>query len=293
MEILRGLDSLPDPRVRNSFVTWGVFDGVHRGHAKVLRALAAKGAPTLVVTFDRHPAEVLHGRDVPLVLPLEERLKRLAEASQVLVLPFTKEFAETTAEQFVRDIIVGRIGARGILLGHDSHFGKDRKGDIELLATLGRELGIEVDRCEPEVHGGRPLSSSRIREAVSAGRLDEAAEMLGRPFAVYGTVVRGDGRGAKLGFPTANVRPALPLLPPPGVYQVETLGRKAVANLGRRPTFHEAGPLTLEVHILDFRGDLYDRELEVRFLRKIRDERKFSGPEEIRRQIEADIHDVR
>lgn len=289
MDIHRSVDSAP----RNAFVTWGVFDGVHRGHEKVLRTLASKGPPTLVITFDRHPAEVLHGRDVPLVLPLEERLALLARHSHVLLLPFTKEFAQTTAEQFVRDLLGKRLGARGILLGHDSHFGKDRQGNIELLAKLGRDLGIEVDQCEPEMHGGRPLSSSLIREAVAAGRLDEAAEILGRPFTVYGTVVRGDGRGAKVGFPTANIRPKLPLLPPIGVYQVEMLGRKAVANLGRRPTFHEEGPVVLEVHVPGWRGDLYGKDVEVRFVRKIRDEKKFSGIEEIRRQIQADIDDVR
>lgn len=301
MELLRGLESLPDPRLRGAAVTWGVFDGVHRGHRKVLARLLVLGSPAVVVTFDRHPAEVLYGKDVPLVVPLEERLRLIGACGvpYVLLLPFTREFSETAAERFVRDVVVGRIGARAILLGHDSHFGKDRRGDFELLSSLGGDLGIAVEACEPELREGRPISSSGIRQSIAEGRLAEAADMLGRPVTLWGTVVRGDRRGSTLGFPTANLDTGRQVRPPRGVYAVEAVldGRlfAGVANLGRRPTFHaEGAPELLEVHLLDYDGgDLYGRALEVRFRYRVRDEKKFSGPAEIRRQIEADVAAVR
>ncbi|MFN3486014.1 MAG: riboflavin kinase, partial [Planctomycetota bacterium] len=211
---------------------------------------------------------------------------------------FTPEFARQSAEEFVRDVVAGRLRARGIVLGHDSRFGRGREGDLELLARLGRELGIEVRRCDPELHQGRPLSSSLIREAIAAGRLQEAALLLGRPPVVIGTVVRGDRRGTLLGFPTANIPLGRSVRPPAGVYAVEVPleGRicRGVANLGRRPTFESGGTEILEVHLLDYPGgDLYGRTLEVRFLRRLREERRFENVEALRRQIQADIESVR
>lgn len=294
---------MPDPRFRDSCVTWGVFDGVHVGHRKVLRRLleTAGEDPSVVVTFDRHPLEILHGKEVPLVVPVEERLRRIEECgvSMALVLPFTRDFAETSPEGFVREIILGRVGARAILLGHDSHFGKDRRGDFEMLREVGSRLGIHVEACEPAMHRGHPVSSTLIRAAISDGRLEDASHMLARPVTLWGTVVRGDRRGAALGFPTANVDTGSMIRPPLGVYAVEAVlgGRlyAGVANLGRRPTFHgEGAPTVLEVHLLDFEGaELYGASLEVRFLDRVREERKFSGPAEVRRQIEADIAAVR
>ncbi len=303
MEILQGLASLPDRRLAGSCVTWGVFDGVHRGHRKVLRRLLelAGEGPAAVVTFDRHPVEVLRDTPVPLIVPLDERLRLIGEqgVAFVLVLPFTREFSKTTAEEFVRDIVASRMGARRILLGHDSHFGRDRQGDVELLATLGRSLGIDVETCAPEVHEGTPISSSLIRRAIAEGRTEAAADLLGRPWSLRGIVTQGDRRGALLGFPTANVELREELHPLRGVYAVEAdldgKTYRGVANLGRRPTFHgEGAPEILEVHLLDFfGGDLYDRALIVRFLARLRDEKKFSGVDELRAQIRADIAAVR
>lgn len=303
MHLLRGWESLPDPRVRDSFVTWGVFDGVHRGHQRVLRKLLelARGGATLVITFDPHPARVLQGIEVPLLCSLEERLERI-EANGVgaaLVLPFTREFAQTTAERFLRDTVIGRIGARGILLGHDSQFGKDREGDYVLLSSVGASLGIEVHEGEPEMHEGGPISSSLIRQAIAEGKIEEASDLLGRPPTCRGVVVRGDRRGTTLGFPTANLELGPMCRPPRGIYAVDGVvdGRRyaGVANLGTRPTFYgEGGPELLEVHWLDFPGgDLYGRVLEVRFRYRLRDELRFSGVEELRRAIEADVAEVR
>lgn len=301
MIVLRGLESIPDARLAGAVVTWGVFDGVHRGHRHVLTTLvswaAERRAPGVVVTFDRHPAEVLKGIEVPLVCPVEERVERIAACGvdATLVLSFTKAFAETPADRFIVDIIAGKIGARAILLGHDSHFGKGRTGDIAMLHGVGRSIGVEVRDCAPLLHQGRPLSSSFIREAVAAGRLDEAADLLGRPFSLHGIVIAGEGRGTKLGIPTANLELRHKVRPPRGVYAVRVKTAEAlwsgVANLGTRPTFHAEGAAeSVEVHLLDYPGaSLYGRDIEVQFVARLREERKFAGADELRRQIEADI----
>jgi riboflavin kinase/FMN adenylyltransferase len=300
MEILSGLDSLPDPGLRSPIVTWGVFDGVHRGHRKVIeQALAwarADGVSSAVVTFDRHPEEVLRGRKVPLVSPLGERLRLIGSLGIdfCVVLNFTLEFARTTAEEFIRAIVAGRMGAKGIVLGHDSRFGRDRTGDLDFLTRLGHDVGLEVRHSEPELFQGRPISSSLIREAIFAGKLQDATFLLGRPPSVIGTVVRGARRGTTLGFPTANLELHHAVRPPSGVYAAEVpLGGRVyrgVVNIGTRPTFQKNGAETLEVHLLDYSGgDLYGRVAEVRFLARIRDEKKFDGPEALKRQISADI----
>ena len=304
MEILSGLESLPDPRLRTPIVTWGVFDGVHRGHRKVIgQSLAwarAEGVSSAIATFDRHPEEVLRGRRVPLIAPLGERLRLIGDLGVDLcvVLNFTLEFSKLTAEDFIRGIVAGRMKAKGIVLGHDSRFGHDRTGDLEMLTRLGREVGLDVRRSEPEVYQGRPVSSSLVREAIFAGRLEEATYLLGRAPSVIGSVVRGERRGTALGFPTANLELHHAVRPPTGVYAAEVPleGRlyRAVVNIGTRPTFGLDGAETLEAHLLDFGGgDLYGRSVEVRFLSRIRDEKKFDSPESLKRQILDDIASVR
>ena len=300
MEILSGLESLPDPRLRSPIVTWGVFDGVHRGHRRVIEQVLtwarADGVSSAIATFDRHPEEVLRGRKVPLVTPLGERLRLIGELGVdfCVVLNFTLEFSKTSADEFIRGIVAGRMGAKGIVLGHDSRFGRDRAGDLDFLTRLGRDVGLEVRHSEPEIYQGRPVSSSLIREAIFAGKLEEATFLLGRPPSVIGTVIRGERRGSKLGFPTANLELHHAVRPPPGVYAAEVPleGRsyRAVVNIGTRPTFNEKGGETIEAHLLDYAGgDLYGRVAEVRFLARIRDEKKFDGPEALKRQIAADI----
>ena len=300
MELLSGLESLPEPRMRSPIVTWGVFDGVHRGHRRVIEQVLswarADGVSSAVVTFDRHPEEVLRNREVPLVTPLGERL-RLIGALGVdfcVMLNFTIEFSKTSAEEFIRGIVAGRMAAKGIVLGHDSRFGRDRTGDLDFLTRLGRDVGLEVRHSDPEIFNGRPVSSSLIREVIFAGRLEEATFLLGRPPSVIGTVVRGERRGTKLGFPTANLELHHAVRPPPGVYAAEVPleGRvyRAVVNIGTRPTFQQTGAETIEAHLLDYAGgDLYGRVVEVRFIARIRDEKKFDGPDALKRQITADI----
>ncbi len=303
MEILRGLESLPDPRLKNSWVTWGVFDGVHRGHQRVVQKLLSLSGenPSVLITFDRHPAEVLRGVPVPLVVSLEERLRLidLLGVDFLLLLSFTKAFAETTAEDFIRSIVVEGLGASGILLGHDSHFGKGRKGDFGYLEQLGKDIGIPVESCQPKERDGRPMSSTLIRERVAGGEMQESAKLLGRPFCLQGVVVPGDRRGTELGFPTANLELGKTLVPPFGVYAVDAVveGKtyRGAANLGSRPTFYEEGakPL-LEVHLLDYEGgDLYGRRMEVQFLRRIRDELKFDTVAELKDKMLSDIAEAR
>lgn len=304
MQILSGLEALPEPGIRTPIVTWGVFDGVHCGHQKVLKSVLSwareRGVSSVVVTFDRHPAEVLRGQPVPLLSPLAERLRLIGELGLdfCLVLNFTMEFSKTTAETFARDIVAARLGASGVVLGHDSRFGRDRTGDADALERLGKEIGLEVRHCEPEYFQGQPVSSSLIREAIFAGRLDDARFLLGRPPSVIGTVVRGDRRGLALGFPTANLELHHAVRPPAGVYAAEIPleGRsyRSVVNIGKRPTFKAGGVEGVEAHLLDFAGgDLYGRVLEVRFLARLRDEMKFDGPDALKKQIHADIDKVR
>jgi riboflavin kinase/FMN adenylyltransferase len=304
MEILSGLTALPDPRLRTPLVTWGVFDGVHLGHGRVLETLVGwargEGVPAVVVTFDRHPAEILRGAKVPLITPLGERLRLLGErgVDAVLVLNFTLEFSRTPADAFIRDVVAGGLRARGVVLGHDSRFGKDRAGDLATLEALSRDLGLAVRRCEPELFEGRPVSSSLIRDLIFAGRLEEARGLLGRPPSVIGTVARGDRRGTAIGIPTANLELHHAVRPPAGVYAADVPldGRlhRAVVNIGTRPTFKEQGVETIEAHLLDYRGgDLYGRVLEVRFLRRLRDEKKFEGVDALKAQIAEDISRAR
>src|SRR4051812_27784631 len=175
MEILSGLDALPEPRLRSPIVTWGVFDGVHRGHRRVLSQVLtwarSEGVSSALVTFDRHPEEVLRGKRVAMVTPLAERLRLIGELGidYCVVINFTLDFSKTSAEEFIRGVVAGKMGAKGIVLGHDSRFGHDRTGDLEFLTALGRQVGLEVRHSEPELYGGRPVSSSLIREAVGSG----------------------------------------------------------------------------------------------------------------------------
>ena len=209
------------------------------------------------------------------------------------MLPFTRELAALDAGAFARDVLAGGLGAASVVVGTNFRFGRGRSGDATVLTKLGASLGFRVRRVEPVLHEGLPISSTRIRGAVAAGDVEEAARMLGRRFFVDGAVVAGDGRGRSIGFPTANVEPVNETLPAAGVYAC-LLGvegepmRPAVANLGRRPTF--GGETTrLEVHVLDFARDLYGARVRVAFAARLRAEKRFAGPEELAQQIADDV----
>jgi riboflavin kinase/FMN adenylyltransferase len=299
-----GTGGLAPGRFRRPVVTLGVFDGVHRGHRAVLartREMAARiGGEVVVLTFDVHPRAVTTGDAPPLVTSLAHRIQLLARegVDTTVVLRFDEDLREMEAERFVDDVLVGGIGVHGVIVGHDSHFGHHRRGDFELLARQLGPRGIPVERTEPvKLRDGTVVSSSAIRSAVQRGDLDAAARMLGRTPALYGRVVRGDGRGREIGFRTANLDLEGELRPGRGVYgaAVEIDGRTyaAAVNIGGRPTFHaESAEDTVEVHVVGWSGDLYGRTLEVFLFGKIRDERRFDGADALRAQIAKDLADL-
>lgn len=305
MRIIHGVADLSTERFKRPVVTLGVFDGVHRGHRVVLartREMAARiGGEVVVLTFHVHPRAVTTGTSPPLVTTLEHRLQLLAREAvdTTVVLRFDEDLRSMEAERFVDEVLVRRIGVHGVVVGHDTHFGHNRRGDHEMLRALLLPRDVPVEKVEPVVlRDGTIVSSSSIRDAVGRGDLDLAARMLGRPPAFLGRVVRGDGRGRKLGFPTANLDVAGELRPGRGVYggAVEIDGRMhaAAVNVGARPTFHPgATEDTVEVHVVGWSGDLTGRKLEVFLFGRIRDERKFDGADALKAQIAADVRALR
>lgn len=306
---------LGDPGLRGAFerpaVTVGVFDGVHLGHQALLRHLvewaAEGGVDPVVVTFDVHPRTVLRGEGPALITTLEHRIGLLGRAGArgVVVLPFDRAMASWSPEEFVQRAFVDALRASRVLVGKNHHFGKDRKGDFALLSELGRAHGFEAREVELEV-ADDVISSTAIRERIAQGDLTGASELLGRPVSVLGRVVEGDRRGRQLGFPTANLDLQGSVRPPNGVYVARArvtgdplaLGGPqvpAVVNIGRRPTFKPEGEAPLvEVHLLEPPAEeLYGRWLEVSFLARLRDERRFAGPAELVAQIGQDVAQAR
>ncbi|MEM7201220.1 MAG: riboflavin biosynthesis protein RibF [Planctomycetota bacterium] len=304
MRVLHGLASLtqraagPEGLASRAVVCVGVFDGVHLGHQRLLHELvemaARLGAVPTVVTFAEHPGQLLRGEAPPMLVSVPHRLRLLRRAGveTVLLLDFA-EVRELSAAAFARQVLSDGLRAIGFLLGYDSALGRDREGDAATMRDLGRELGFDVQLAARfEIEGG-PVSSTRIRTAIGAGDLATAHRLLGRWPSALGTVVRGDGRGAGLGFPTANLASETPTLPPEGVYAAIVLHegepRPAVANLGRRPTIGDGGTeARLEVHLLDFEGDLYGAKLEVCFQARLRDEQRFADLDALCAQIGRD-----
>ena len=296
-------------------VTIGAFDGVHLGHQAVLRLVhdlaGARSLTATVLTFDRHPAEVVRPESAPkLLTTLEQKLELLDATGSVdecLVLPFDEVRSKEPAEDFVSDILAGVLHARLVVVGDDFHFGYRRHGDVPLLKRMGAELGFEVlglglvASSDPgALDGGIPYSSTRAREMLATGDVTRAAAILGRPHEVRGRVETGDRRGRELGFPTANVAvPERICLPADGVFSGTYLGedgveRPAAISLGRRPTFYaESGLLLLEAHVLDFDGDLYGQHARVRFGRRLRGQERFDTVEDLIAQMRRDVDTVR
>lgn len=308
MRLIEGLDALRDldlvsiygdqDQNSHSVVAVGVFDGVHLGHLRLLHQLlemasALGGMPT-VVTFTNHPDQVLLGKAPPLIVSVAHRLRLLRRSGvlRLVQLQFEPRLQKMTAREFADELLVKRLRTRGLLLGYDSALGKDRQGTPQHFRDLGSEFGFQVATGAPFEVDGQPVSSTAIRQAITGGDLARARRFLGRFPGALGKVVHGEARGRKLGFPTANVALTSGALPPTGVYAVEAVVDgttfAAVANLGTRPTFGN-GDSCLEVHLLDFDGNLYDRELEVTFRQLLRGERKFAGPDDLKAQITKDV----
>jgi riboflavin kinase/FMN adenylyltransferase len=281
-------------------VTIGNFDGVHLGHRVILERVRQRarelGAQAVAVTFNPHPVKVLRPEvNLPLLTTQEQKLKLLGEAGldAVVVLPFSLEFAALPAREFVRQYFCERLRAREVVVGHDYCFGRGREGNIDLLKEMGVVHGFTVQVVWAVEVQGAVVSSSLIRAMLRLGKVTEAGRLLGRPYGVAGRVVTGKGRGAKLlGVPTANILTPNELLPASGIYAVWVRRDEAilpgVANIGTCPTF-ENNELSLEVHLLEFSGDLYDEGLEVQFVARLREEQRFPSLEALAAQIHADI----
>ena len=297
-------------------VAIGAFDGVHLGHQAVLRLVhdlaRARRLSSTVLTFDRHPAEVVRPASAPkLLTTLDQKLELLDATGSVdecLVLAFDESRSKEPAEDFVSELLAGVLGARLVVVGADFHFGYKRHGDVALLQRMGAELGFEVlglglvasPDADGTPDGGLPYSSTRARELLAQGDVEAAAAILGRPHEVRGTVEHGDQRGRELGFPTANLAvPERVCLPADGVYAGTYIGedgieRLAAISLGRRPTFYaEAGMLLLEAHLLDFEGDLYGQQARVRFRRRLRGQERFESVDDLIAQMARDVDAVR
>jgi riboflavin kinase/FMN adenylyltransferase len=288
---------------RGGVAALGVFDGVHLGHQHVFRrthALAGRlGAPAIVLTFAIHPVVVVKGLTPRLITSLPHRLRMFETHgfAECVVLPFDDTVREMAAPEFARRVFVEMLGLRGLVLGPDARVGRDRAGDVSFLRGFCAEAGIQLEVAdELEVHGQR-VSSTRIRAAISDGDLERARRMLGRDVSILGTVVPGDQRGRKLGFPTANLDLHHEIRPPAGVYAVRARvgGREipGVLNIGIRPTFGPDGDLIVEAHLLDFEGDLYGQDVEVVLIARIRDEMRFASREELAARIATDIAEAR
>lgn len=302
MQVIRGLESYP-PDSGPGVVALGVFDGVHVGHRAILSCAADRarraGLTAVACTFEPHPLEVLQPGRAPVpISDLQERLALIAGTGvdATVVVAFTPELAAVEAEVFVKEVLVGRLKAREVVVGFNHRFGRGARGDPALLRELAGRLGFQAHVVDPLVVDGVPVSSSAIRAALQAGDLDRAVRWLGHPYTIPGVVERGAGRGQALGFPTANIRPGRPLLVPTGVYTarlaLEGGDYPAVVNIGVRPTFGEAA-LVVEAHVLDFTGDLYGRHVRLALLRRLREERRFPDPEALRRQVAADVAQAR
>lgn len=298
MRIVRGLESFP-PDAPPSAIALGVFDGVHLGHRAILGTAVsqarAAGLEALVCTFDRHPGEVLQpGRAPAMITTLDERLALIGETGVdgIVVLGFTRELAAIEPEAFVKDVLLGRLRAREVVVGFNHRFGRGARGDARLLQSLAERLGFLAHEVPPMLVDGVPVSSSEIRSALQRGDAGAAARFLGRPYAILGSVTAGAGRGRSLGFPTANVQPDRPILAARGVYRgrLDVGGRQhpCVVNVGVRPTFGET-TLAVEAHLLDFSDDLYGLSVRLELLDRLRDEMRFGSVEELRVQIARDI----
>ena len=301
---MRVFETLDAPiKFPNPVLTIGNYDGVHIGHRTIIEITKGKareidGTPMLM-TFNPHPMHVLRPeKELPSITPLEEK-KRLIEEAGIAVLvlvPFTIEFSQITPEAYVRDILIGTLGINGLVVGYDFRFGKGGRGDIEGMKRLAQNYGFFVEVVSPVTIGGEKVGSNKIRKLLQTGEIDKANVLLGRPYMISGKVVHGEGRGRAFGFPTINVKTDFDLVPPNGVYisEVEVGGKRfqSATNIGHNPTFggHER---TIESFILDYDGELYDKEVRLFFHVKMREEVRFENVTELRQQIERDVSTAR
>jgi len=285
-------------------LTIGNYDGIHLGHRRIIERVRERAAQlsgvSMLMTFRPHPLHLLlPDRELAAITPFEEkkRLIRDAGIDVLLIAPFTAEFARIEPEEFIASILVEKLAIKGLVIGHDFRFGHLGRGDTPFLQEAGRRSGFFVEVVDAITLEGERVGSNRIRTLVSAGDAAKAGQLLGRPLAIEGVVIRAQGRGKTLGYPTINLETDYSLLPKNGVYatEVEFDGRTygGVTNIGRNPTFGQGGEQSIETFILDFEGDLYDKQVRLHFLERIRDEIKFGSAEELAAHIAKDVETAR
>jgi len=300
MKIHHGYDSL---NINDPVVTIGIFDGVHRGHVALLQKLIARAGErngeSVVMTFNPHPRLVLDSRTGNLLFlsTIDEKVALLEKAGtdHLIILEFTAAFSMMKASDFVKNVLVGKIGTRHLIVGHDHHFGYQGEGNFDNVKVSAGEMGFKVEQVDGLEADGTVISSSRIRDALLKGRLDEANRWLGYSYALKGTVVEGKKIGRKIGFRTANIEPAdkYKLVPADGVYAVEVQAGgsllSGMLSIGKNPTVNEDPAVkSIEVHIINFEEDIYGRELEITFRHRLRDEIKFDNTDQLARQMMID-----
>jgi riboflavin kinase/FMN adenylyltransferase len=299
VEVLHFPDDARPPWLVHPVLALGNFDGLHRGHLKIIervrRGAAEHGGTPMAMTFDPHPSRVVRpDKAPPLLMTKEQRLEAFERAgiNAVAVVRFTPELSQWEPETFVRTVLVDWLRVSEVWVGANFLFGHDRSGNFSTLRTLGQRYGFRADKIDPVRYKEFVVSSTRVRRLVAEGRMDEAGALLGHQFYVDGRVVPGAHRGRELGFPTANLETSNELLPPNGVYAttvtIDGIVRPSITNVGLRPTFGDTTKTVIEAYVLAYEGDLYGRQVRLGFVQRLRDERKFEDVDALRAQIEAD-----
>lgn len=299
MGVFFGVDSLPT--FKNSVVTIGTFDGVHKGHqeilAKVKRAANDMDGTSILITFEPHPRKLLYPQQsLKLLTPLEDKIELLQAQGidHIIVAPFTKEFADLSAEDYITDFLVNYFNPKRIVIGYDHRFGHDRSGNISLLQSVQQKFGYEVEEIPAQLIDEAAVSSTKIRNALLEGEVKTAAQMLGRNFVLTGIVVEGAQLGRTIGYPTANIQPLSDdqLIPANGVYavmvEVDSKQYPAMLNIGYKPTVTQEKKLTIEAHIFDFNADIYEKSISLIFVERLRDEQRFPSLDALKSQLAED-----
>ena len=299
MKVISGIGKVKRS-FKNIVLVIGVFDGLHLGHQKLIKKAVEKAkllkTKTVVMTFFPHPVQVLRPEiSLPLIVSLPHRLKLIEQlgVDAAIVIRFTKKFSKLSPEKFIKDFLVNHLQPINVFVGDDFRFGQDRTGTLEYFKEAGEKYGFEVNVVDPVKTHHEKISSTRIRQLIAEGELDGACRLLGRHVSLMGKVIKGDGRGRKLGFPTANILPNNELIPPLGVYVVNILVGKKVfhgmANIGRRPSFKSSNnQLNIEVNIFNFHKNVYGRNILVEFIHKIREEKFFNSKHDLIAQLKKD-----
>ncbi len=299
MEVFNSLSEVQ--KNKNTVITLGTFDGIHLGHKKIIEGVIKKAeklnARSFLITFNPHPRSIVSkGHSIKLLHTLEEKIDILKDLGiqNLLIIKFTQEFSQLSSEEFVKNYIINGIGLNEIVIGYDHHFGKGRGGDEQTLREMGKEFDFNVTKVDAVNINGTSVSSTKIRNALADGNINMANSFLGRYYSFNGKVIKGDGRGRTLGFPTANIKlnNENKLLPAIGIYAVELMMTNekhfGLMSIGKRPTFYNEGQLTTEIYIYDFDRDIYNENVTVKVIERIRGEEKYSSPEELVAQMKKD-----